>query len=97
MKNLFLVSALLLSSITYSQVAKISFTAEERLINVDDTVELTANVSGIVEGTLKWKIGGEEGKDWKLVKGSLPTDEVIKVYFKKIGPANVSDRKRRIQ
>ena len=90
MKNLFLVTALLLTSITYSQVAKISFTAEERLINVDDTVEITANVSGIIEGTLKWKIGGEEGKDWKFVKGSLPTDEVIKVYFKKIGPANVT-------
>lgn len=90
MKNLVLFSCILFTSVSFSQVAKISFDTDERLINVDDTVQLTAIASGIIDGTLKWRIGGEEGKDWKFVKGSLPTDEVIKVYFKKIGPANVS-------
>jgi hypothetical protein len=90
MKNLFLFSAILLVNISYSQVAKVSFDTDERLINVGDTVQLTAIASGILEGTLKWKIGGEEGKDWKFLKGYDATNEVIKVYFKKIGPANVT-------
>ena len=77
MKNLFLFSAILLVNISYSQVAKVSFDTDERLINVGDTVQLTAIASGILEGTLKWKIGGEEGKDWKFLKGYDETNEVI--------------------
>jgi hypothetical protein len=61
-----------------------------RLVVVGDTVRIKAITSGKYSFDLKWKIGGEEGKDWKFVEGTKITDKEISIALKKIGPTNIS-------
>jgi hypothetical protein len=96
-KIICLLITVLLGSLTFAQKDRFYFEASERLINVDDTIELNAFADNIEDGTLKWKIGGEEGKDWKYIKGYTATDNPIKVTFKKLGPTNVAISAKRIK
>jgi hypothetical protein len=89
MKKISFWAFLTVLNFTFAQGNKFRFESNERLVSVEDTIELTAFTDGTDDGTLKWKIAGEEGKDWKFVKGSSATDNTIKVYFKKIGPTNI--------
>ena len=67
-----------------------------RLIETGDTVTLMAIKTGDITG-LKWKFGGEMGKDWKFahkvkdkdIIDSLSKDS-IQIVLKKIGPTNIS-------
>jgi hypothetical protein len=89
MKKISFFALLTLLNFSFAQSNKFRFEVSERLISVEDTIELTAFTDGTDDGSLKWKIGGEEGKDWKFVKGSSATDNPVRVYFKKIGPTNI--------
>lgn len=89
MKNITFIGLTLLANLSFSQANKFKFESSSRILSIGDTIELKAIYDNVDDGSFKWKIGGEEGKDWKLVKGYSVTDDVVKVYFKKIGPTNV--------
>ncbi len=83
----------MLTSFIYAQKPSIKFEATTpRLAKVGEEVTLRAILIGNPKPDgLKWKIGGEEGKDWKFKdKSSTVSSEEITIIFKKIGPTNVS-------
>ena len=92
MKYLFILFTTLTTGFLIAQRPSIKFEATTpRLAKVGETVQLRAILSGKNQPEdLKWKIGGEEGKDWKFVEGSTNSSKEISVVFKKIGPTNVS-------
>jgi hypothetical protein len=92
MKYLFILFTTLTTGFLVAQRPSIKFEATTpRLAKVGETVQLRAILSGKNQPEdLKWKIGGEEGKDWKFVEGSTNSSKEISIVFKKIGPTNVS-------
>lgn len=83
----------MISGYILSQRPSIKFEATTpRLIKSGEEVTLRAVLIGNPEpDDLKWKIGGEEGKDWKFKdKSSTIGSEEITIIFKKIGPINIS-------
>ena len=92
MKYLLFLITTLSSGLLMAQRPSIKFEATTpRLAKVGEVIQLRAILSGkSLPEDLKWKIGGEEGKDWKFTEGSKNTDKEISVVFKKIGPTNVS-------
>jgi len=93
MKYLFILLSTVLTSFVFAQKPSIKFEATTpRLAKVGEEVTLRAILIGSPRPDgLKWKIGGEEGKDWKFKdKSSTISSEEITVIFKKIGPTNVS-------
>lgn len=93
MKYLIILFSAVISGFVYSQQPSIKFEATTpRLAKVGDEVTLRAILQGNPKPDgLKWKIGGEEGKDWKFKDKSYTINsEEITIIFKKIGPTNVS-------
>jgi hypothetical protein len=92
MKYLFFLFTTLVSGFVVAQRPSVKFEATTpRLAKVGEVIQLRAILSGKnLPEDLKWKIGGEEGKDWKFAEGTKNTDREISVVFKKIGPTNVS-------
>jgi hypothetical protein len=93
MKYLFFLLSTLTSGLLVAQRPSIKFEATTpRLAKAGEEVTLRAILIGNPKPDgLKWKIGGEEGKDWKFKdKSSTISSEEITVIFKKIGPTNVS-------
>jgi hypothetical protein len=92
MKYLFFLFTTLVSGFIVAQRPSVKFEATSpRLAKVGEVIQLRAILSGKnLPEDLKWKIGGEEGKDWKFAEGTKNTDREISVVFKKIGPTNVS-------
>jgi hypothetical protein len=90
MKYLFFLLSTLTTGLLVAQRPSIKFVADKRLINSGDTIVLNAITSGKYSFDLKWKISGEEGKDWKFIGDSKATSKEISVSIKKLGPMNIS-------
>jgi hypothetical protein len=92
MKYLFFLFTTLVSGFIVAQRPSVKFEATSpRLAKVGEVIQLRAILSGKnLPEELKWKIGGEEGKDWKFAEGTKNTDKEISIVFKKIGPTNIS-------
>jgi hypothetical protein len=93
MKYLFFLITTLTSGLLVAQRPSIKFEATTpRLAKVGEEVTLRAILSGNpTPESIKWKIGGEEGKDWKFANKEITVNSpVITVIFKKIGPTNIS-------
>jgi hypothetical protein len=92
MKYLLFLFTTLTSGLLMAQRPSIKFEATTpRLAKAGEVIQLRAVLSGkYLPEDLKWKIGGEEGKDWKFAEGSKNSDNEISIVFKKIGPTNVS-------
>ena len=108
MKYLTLMSSFLVFGFAFSQRPSVSFEIEPngsnasnpRLVEVDSAVKLMAVKNGTIK-SVKWKIGGEFGKDWEFGKDKgfyikTPSESVglindsILIVFKKRGPTNIS-------
>jgi hypothetical protein len=92
MKYLLFLFTTLTSGLLIAQRPSIKFEATTpRLAKAGEVIQLRAVLSGkYLPEDIKWKIGGEEGKDWKFAEGSKNSDNEISIVFKKIGPTNVS-------
>jgi hypothetical protein len=92
MKYLLFLFTTLTSGLLIAQRPSIKFEATTpRLAKAGEVIQLRAVLSGkYLPEDLKWKIGGEEGKDWKFAEGTKNSDNEISIVFKKIGPTNVS-------
>jgi hypothetical protein len=90
MKYLFFLLSTLTSGLLVAQRPSIKFVADKRLINSEETVVLNAITSGKYSFDLKWKISGEEGKDWKFIGNSKADSKEISISIKKLGPLNIS-------
>lgn len=93
MKYLFFLLSTLSTGLLVAQRPSIKFVADKRLVNAGDTVTLTITQSPGVPD-VKLKIGGEAGKDYKIINVKKDDrDEntsYITLIFKKIGPTNIS-------
>jgi hypothetical protein len=92
MKYLFILFTTLTTGFLVAQRPSIKFEATTpRLAKVDERVCLKAIASSKDVTGIKWKISGEQGKDWKFMykEGKLEHD-TISIVFKKIGPTNIS-------
>jgi hypothetical protein len=92
MKYLFFLLSTLTSGLLVAQRPSIKFVADKRLVNAGDTVKLTILRSSSSISDFKVKIGGEEGKDYKIIYNDKINDleYLYKIIFKKLGPTNVS-------
>lgn len=90
MKYLFFLLSTLSTGLLVAQRPSIKFVADKRLINSEETVVLNAITSGKYSFDLKWKISGEEGKDWKFIGNSKADSKEISISIKKLGPVNIS-------
>jgi hypothetical protein len=92
MKYLFFLLSTLTSGLLVAQRPSVKFVADKRLVNAGDVVNLTMMRSSKDISSSKLKIGGEEGKDYKIIKEEVLNEfEVLYVVvFKKLGPTNIS-------
>ena len=102
-KSLFsLIGLILINSFSFGQkpnpkkLPSISFTATKNVLVLDETkvnaniVKLDSefNLMGTTKVSILWSISGVEGKDWKIISGTL-NDKTIEIEFKKIGNYDV--------
>ena len=102
-KSLFsLIGFILINSFSFAQkpnpkkLPSISFTATKNVLVLDDSkananiVKLNSefNLMDTKEISKLWSISGVEGKDWKIISGTL-NDKTIEIEFKKIGNYDV--------
>jgi hypothetical protein len=102
-KSLFLlIGFILINSFSFAQkpnpkkLPSISFTATKNVLVLDETkvnaniVKLDSefNLMGTTKVSILWSISGVEGKDWKIISGTL-NDKTIEIEFKKIGNYDV--------
>ena len=103
-KSLFsLIGLILINSFSFGQkpnpkkLPSISFTATKNVLVLDETkvnaniVKLDSefNLMGTTKVSILWSISGVEGKDWKIISGSINAKN-IEIEFKKIGNYDVS-------
>ena len=103
LKTLFsLIGFILIHSSSFSQkpnpkeLPSISFTATKNVLVLDDSkvnanivkLESKFNLMGTTKVSILWSISGVEGKDWKIISGTL-NDKTIEIEFKKIGNYDV--------
>ena len=104
LKSLFsLIGLILINSYSFAQkpnpkeLPNISMSASKNVLVLDDTkvnsniVKLDSkfNLIGTKEISRIWSISGVEGKDWKIISGSINAKN-IEIEFKKIGNYDVS-------
>lgn len=103
LKTLFsLIGFILIHSSSFAQkpnpkeLPNISFSASKNVLVLDDSkensnivkLESKFNLIGTREISRIWSISGIEGKDWKIISGTLK-DKNIEIEFKKIGNYDV--------
>ena len=103
LKTLFsLIGFILINSLSFGQkrnpkeLPNISFSATKNVLVLDDSkvnsnivkLESKFNVMDTKEISRIWSISGVEGKDWKIISGTLET-KTIEIEFKKIGNYDV--------
>ena len=103
LKTLFsLIGFILIHSSSFSQkpnpkeLPNISMSASKNVLVLDDSkvnanivkLESKFNLMGTTKVSILWSISGVEGKDWKIISGTL-NDKTIEIEFKKIGNYDV--------
>ena len=97
MKTILFLSAVLISFVSISQ--DIEIITSKRVLVFDDEfngeeaykmhISYILNLENVDVKSIKWKLSGEEGKNWKIISGSL-NEKDVDLEFKKIGTYDIA-------